>query len=305
MDDLAPWLDDERLPRVITAAGALDRGISRDAIFRAKRSGRWTQVLPRTYLTVPSASDHDRVAAALAYAGAGAALSGAAALWSLGVRRVTVPREILVIVPTGNCSRSSGWVRVRRSVRPLAYELAPGPRCVEVARAAGDLAVTMASLDDVRTLVARVVQHRHCTVAELAQALRDGPMRGSKHFRQALLEVGAGAASAPEARAAKILVAAGVTGWQQNVVLHLPDGSTRIVDFYWPDLRAVLEIDSVEWHFEASDWSATWDRHLDLSTFGYSVVHRPPSALRDPAKFVRGVQAWLVGREADLRRGIG
>ena len=40
------------------------------------------------------------------------------------------------------------------------------------------------------------------------------------------------------------------------------------------------------------------DRHLVLTTLGYSVVHRPPSALADPATFVRDVSAWLTGRAA-------
>ena len=36
------------------------------------------------------------------------------------------------------------------------------------------------------------------------------------------------------------------------------------------------------------------DRHLALESLGYSVVHRPPSALADPARFAGGHQN-LVG----------
>jgi very-short-patch-repair endonuclease len=79
----------------------------------------------------------------------------------------------------------------------------------------------------------------------------------------------------------------------------------RYIDFYWPKLRACLEIDSVEYHFRREDWAKTWDRHLDLSMFGYAVIHRPPSALWQPEKFVRDVRAWLAARAADLRRGLG
>ncbi len=242
--------------------------------------------------------------AAVSYAGDGAALSGAAALVAAGVRRVVMPSHVLVVVPPDNCARSTSWVQVRRTVRPFVAEPWWRPRRVEIARATSDLAVTMRRLDDVRTLVARVVQDGHCTIPELGAELDAGPRRGSKHLRQALLEVGWGAASAPEAQAAVILREAGITGFQPNAELSLPDGSVRSVDFYWPKLRACLEIDSVEWHYEVDDWTGTWDRHLDLSKIGYSVIHRPPSALKDKERFVCDIRTWLAGREADLRRGL-
>lgn len=304
-DELPAWLDRGRLPRVIGREAVLERGMSAQAVDRRVMTGRWRRVLPRTYLTTDTFTNNDRVVAALTFAGRGAALSGAAALWASDVKRIPFPRRVLVIVPPDNCAASNRWVHVRRSVQPLAYELAPGPRRVELARATADLAVTMRSLDDVRTLVARVVQHGHCTLDELERALAAGPMRGRKFLREALAEVGHGAASAPEARAAHILTDHGITGWLPNQTLVLPGGREREVDFYWPRLRAVLEIDSVEWHYEVEEWSGTWDRHLNLSTYGYSVVHRPPSALRNPTRFATEVEAWLAGREADLRRGLG
>ncbi len=261
-------------------------------------------MLPRTYLTVDTFTDLDRLSAALTFAGPDAALSGAAALVASEVRRIAVPRRILVVVPPSNATKSVATVLVRRSTRPVAIEQWYGPRRVEPARAAADLAVTMGRIDDVRTVVARVVQDGHCTIEELAAELARGPRRGSANLRRALEEIGWGAASAPEARAARILHRAGIANFVQNVRLTLPDGSVRVVDFYWPELRACLEIDSVEWHFSRAEWTGTWDRHLDLAKFGYSVIHRPPSALHDEARFVRDVGEWLAGREADLRRGL-
>jgi hypothetical protein len=292
------------LPRIISRAEAIARGYSTRAIEHRLATGIWRRILPRTYLTSDTLGDLDRLYAALAFAGDGAALSGAAALYASQVRRVAVPPRILVLVPTSNCAASTAWVQVRRSARPLEIVQWTGPRRVEPARAAADLAVTMKRLDDVRTLVARVVQDGHCTVAQLAAELETGPRRGSKHLPHALAEVGYGAASAPEAQAARILRAAGISGFVQNAELRLPDGSARVMDFYWPALRACLEIDSVEFHFARDDWSNTWDRHLGLAKFGYSVIHRPPSALRDSARFVRDVTDWLAGREAELRRGL-
>jgi hypothetical protein len=261
-------------------------------------------VLPRTYLTADNYTDTDRLYAAVAFAGRGAALSGAAGLRAAQVKGIAVPARILVLVPPSTATRSVPEVLVRRTSRDIVVQRWYGPPRVEPARAAADLAVTMRRIDDVRALVARVVQGGHCTLAELGVELESGPRRGSAHLRQALREIGWGAESAPEARAAQLLRRSGITGFMQNAKLRLPDGSFRRVDFYWPKLRACLEIDSFEYHFEADDWRGTWDRHLDLSKFGYSVIHRPPSALLDEAGFVRDVAAWLAGREADLRRGL-
>jgi hypothetical protein len=299
-----PIWDPDALPRVLGRAEALERGFSRRAVEHRLATGRWRRILPRTYLTADELRPYDRLYAALSFAGDAAALSGAAALYASEVRRIAFPDHVLVLVPPANATRTVAWVQVRRSARPVAIEQWYGPRRVEIARAAADLAVTMRRLDDVRTVVARVVQHRHCTIEELAAELESGPRRGSKHLRQALTEAGWGAASAPEAKAARILRRAGLRDFVQNAELRLPDGSIRVVDFYWSRLRACLEIDSVEWHFERDDWAGTWDRHLDLSKFGYSVIHRPPSALDDERRFIGDVTDWLAGREADLRRGL-
>lgn len=293
------------LPRVIGRADAIARGFSPRAIEHRLATGVWRRILPRTYLTSDALGELDRLYAALVFAGDGAALSGAAALHASQVRRIAVPPRVLVLVPPSNCAKSIEWVQIRRSERRLEFVQWTGPRRVVPARAAADLAVTMRRLDDVRTLVARVVQDQHCTIAQLTTELETGPRRGSKHLRQALAEVGVGAASAPEAEAARILRVAGISDFVQNAELRLPDGSRRVVDFYWPALRACLEIDSAEFHFARAEWAATWDRHLYLVKFGYSVIHRPPSALRDPARFVRDVCDWLAGREAELRRGLG
>ncbi|HEV7203952.1 MAG TPA: hypothetical protein VGN18_05040 [Jatrophihabitans sp.] len=301
---LDPFPDPDALPRVIGRADALRRGFSRHAIDHRLSTGQWDRVLPRTYFTGETMSDLDRCRAALAFAGSGAALSGTAALWAAQVRRVPCPQRVLILVPPSNRTRSRDWVQVRCTFRPITVARWSGPRRVEPARATADACLALRRLDDVRTLVARVVQDGGCRLDELAGELEAGPRRGSAFLRQALAEVGWGAASAPEAEAATILRRAGLTGFEQNATLVLPDGSTRVVDFYWPGLRACLEIDSVEWHFDQRDWAGTWDRHLDLTTFGYSVIHRPPSALRDRARFVSDVRAWLGGRERDLRRGL-
>jgi very-short-patch-repair endonuclease len=221
------------------------------------------------------------------------------------VPRIAQPSAVLVLVPPHNRVRSTAWVTVRRTFRPVNLETWIGPRRADVARATADYALSLVRISDVRTVVARVVRDQYCTVDELRTQLESGPRRGSALLRQALDEVSVGAASAPEAEAARVLRRAGLTGFEQNVPILLPDGTTFVADFLWPHVRAILEIDSREFHLDPADWEHTLQRHLRLTTHGYSVVHRPPSALRDERGFAREIAAWLRGREADLRRGVG
>jgi very-short-patch-repair endonuclease len=305
MDDwdprFAPFVDTDLLPRVVSRADALRRGLSRYAIDRRLASGRWRRVLPRTYLTTQTMTWLDRVNAALIFAGDGALISGEAALALAGMRGPARPSTVLVLVPPSNRVDSSAWVRIRRTSRPMGADLVPGPARVEVARAVADHALASRRLDDVRALVTRAVRERRCTVADLARELEAGPRRGSAFLRQAIDETSGGAWSAPEARAASVLRRARVPRFEQNAVIPLPGGGHFVADFLWRRLRAVLEIDSREHHFEPADWRATMDRHLALETLGYSVVHRPPSAaFVDPRGFAADISAWLTARAAAL-----
>jgi len=290
---------------VLTRARARSLGYTDRAITRAVESGRWRSLLPRTFFTGHDLTARDRCEAAVQFAGDGAALSGASALQIAGVSGVRSTPRLLILVPPGNRARSRAFVHVRETRRSFRIHYGPGPRHVEPARACADLALATRCLDDARGLLAKVVQGGWATVGELAVELEAGPRQGSALFRQALAEIGYGAASAPEAHAATLLRRAGITDFVQNVVLDVAPGVRWIADLYWERLRAILEIDSVQYHFGGADWTRTMDRDLSLTTHGYSVIHRPPSALRDGTCFVAEVRAWLRGRELELRRGIG
>lgn len=133
----------EPLPRVITRAEAIARGLSTHAVDRRVAAGRWRRVLPRTYVTTDTMTERDRYAAALAFAGRGAALSGAAALRVSQIGRIAHPGRALVLVPPANRTQSSGWVHVRRTFRPIEFEPRPGLRRVAAPRAVADHALTL------------------------------------------------------------------------------------------------------------------------------------------------------------------
>jgi very-short-patch-repair endonuclease len=301
LDDLAPLLDPTALPRVIGRAGLAHLGFSRRALEYRLATGRWRRILPRTYLTSDTLTWPDRLAGALIFAGDGAILSGAAALVDTGLRCITRPTSILVLVPVTRRVSATGWVRISRTGRLPDRELAPGPARAPTPRAVADLAREFARLDDVRALVTEVVRRQRCQPDELAVELAEGPRRGSANLRRAIDEVHQHAWSAPEARTATLLRRAKVPPFEQNARIDLPSGVWLIADFLWRELRAVLEVDSIEHHFTPADLDATTARHLLLETHGYSVVHRSPAAInRDPAGFVRGVAQWLDSRRRVL-----
>jgi very-short-patch-repair endonuclease len=158
-------------------------------------------------------------------------------------------------------------------------------------------------LNDVRALVAEAVRREHCTVADLVAELAAGPRRGSANLRLAVEEVSGGAWSAPEALAARLLRAAKVPRFRQNVTLRLPGGGHLYLDFLWTRLRAVLEIDSDEHHGLPADADATDERHLTLESLGLSVAHRRPSFIaRHPQRFTDGIATWLAARARELGR---
>jgi very-short-patch-repair endonuclease len=297
MDTSSPLPDPTKPPRVISRGRAHDLGFTDEAIDHRLATGRWQRILPHTLLTSDTLTSADRLTAAVVFAGEGALLSGDAALADLGLRSVRRPDTVLVLVPAGRQPRSVGWVQVRPSARPMRRALVPGPPRVEVARAVADASIGRRRQDDVRALVADAVRRGFCTIDDLADEVRHGPRRGSAFLREAVDEVGGGAWSAPEARAAKLLRAARVPKFEQNVTIFLPDGSEYIADFLWKDLRAILEIDSDAHHALAGDADGTSDKHIALETMNYSVVHRTPRlVVKRPEVFVRGIAAWLDAR---------
>lgn len=80
LDAVCPLHDPTAVPRVLSRTEALRRGFTRREIERRLSSGKWRRMLPRTYFTGGDLSEFDRAVAALAFAGDGALLSGAAAL---------------------------------------------------------------------------------------------------------------------------------------------------------------------------------------------------------------------------------
>jgi very-short-patch-repair endonuclease len=290
LDEVMPLVLPEEA-RLLTRADAL-RDVGPAAVRYRCRSGQWVRLAPAIYLTTPPVTWLDRLHSAHLHAGSGCAISGAAALVEYGFR-VGRPGAVLVLVACDIAVRSQPGIRIRRTTRLPAARRCRGLPLAPVARAVADHVVGLRHLDQVQAIVAHAVQRKLCTVADLAVELDAGPRRGSRLFREALRDVGFGANSVPEARAGRLLRAAGVTGFVQNAEVRVGD-RRLLADFLWPELRAVLEIDSTEFHLTPEDHDATLARDQLLQAAGYIVLHVKPSQLRDAEAFVALIRAWLV-----------
>jgi very-short-patch-repair endonuclease len=80
--------------------------------------------------------------------------------------------------------------------------------------------------------------------------LNSGRATAARFLREALGDLGYGAWSAPEARAGRSLRAGGLGPFEQNAAVIGADGQVYFVDFLWRELRAILEVDSREHHFD-------------------------------------------------------
>ncbi len=302
---------DVDLPRVLTAPAAATLGVTESKIATAVRRGRWRRLASCVVLTRPDDPLRDDWAmAGLWLGGAAAALSGWDAIALRGVvahRTLTGP--VLVLTDHGRV-RQVGGVHLRPTRRRYACwqtsvddPTLPGARVVGPARAVADAAIGCRDLDRVRAAVASTVQRQVCTVQDLTEELARGPRNGSALLRQALGEAMDGSRSVAEARAARRLHRAGLGPFQQNAPVNRPTGEPAyLADFLWPAAKAVLEIDSREFHFSERDWKATMRRHNDLTSWGYSVTHYPPSAIDGPG-WPGEVRKWLFARQRDLAVG--
>jgi very-short-patch-repair endonuclease len=296
LDDVVPLLDPTALPRVLTLREAASLGHPFHVVRRQVRRGRWLRLAPGVYCTTPPATLIDHLTAATKHGGAGAVVSGTAAVHAYGLRSAPRPERELVLVPASCGARSCGRIVVRRTANLPSRAARPGPALAPVARAVVDHARTLTRLGDVRAVIAETVQRELTNVDQLWAEVEIGGRNGRALVRQAVLEVTAGSQSAPEAKAAGLLTAAGLGPFEQNALL-IVGGRNYYPDFLWRAARAILEVDSFEHHFRRDDWQRTLDRHFVLEAAGYSVIHVPPSTLDHGAQFVARIRIWLQGRD--------
>ena len=208
-------------------------------------------------------------------------------------------REVLeaidVLVPAGRQRCDTGFVRLHRTRRMPSQIMSSGPvRFVLVARAVADTARLLAEVRDVRAVVADAVQRGRCTVAELGEELRDGPVKGSARFRSVLGEVAEGIRSSAEGDLRDLIRAARLPTPLYNAALYVDGTFLARPDAWWPEAGVAVEVDSYEWHLSPAQWDRTRARHDLMGSAGIISLHFSPRQIRrERAEVVRLIEDAL------------
>jgi hypothetical protein len=158
----------------------------------------------------------------------------------------------------------------------------------------------------VRAVVADAVQSGRCTLRLLTKELEHGPRRNSRLLRQAIGEVSHGVRSVVEAELRDLIMRARLPMPMFNARVFDGDEFIGKPDAWWPDAGVAAEVDSREWHLNASDWERTVRRHTAMTEHGILVLHFTPSMIRcEPAKVAaqirKGLEAGLTRAHQGLR----
>jgi hypothetical protein len=293
---------------VITRSQAVACGVTKHALqYRIRHGEPWQVLLPGIYLThTGTATSLERMTAALVYAGPGSAITGPAALI---LHRVRAPQVnvVHVLIPHGRKRRGLDFVQVSRTVRMPGSLLSLGEiNYVPLARAVADTVCRMQDIGEVRAVVADGVQRRKVTVAQLAEELAFGPVRGSARFRQVLAEVGDGVRSAAEGDLRSLIKRERLPDPMYNPRLYAGDNFVASPDAWWPDAGVAVEIESRQWHLSPVDWENTLARDARMSACGIIVLHFPPRRLHTEPRGVAGeirsaLEAGRLRGQLDIR----
>ncbi|KQY03390.1 hypothetical protein ASD37_25390 [Mycobacterium sp. Root135] len=251
---------------VITLGHARDAGMSNDAVNRLVRAGRWRRCTPGVYFAEDHRfTDAARVRAGVWSYGVEATASGLTAAWWLDMTKfapeiveVTVARDRRLAHRAGTRLRRRDLVSVdvveRRGLRVTAPDLT-------VVEAASRLGGGARVLDS-------ALQRRQSELPRLWRAhLRNKGRHGAPRSRQLLRAASNGARSEAERLFARLLDAAGITGWKAN---HGVAGYD--VDFAFIGPKVAVEIDGLAFHSDADDFHRDRKRQNAIALAGWQVL---------------------------------
>jgi hypothetical protein len=224
-------------------------------------------------------------------------ITGAAALRSHHIR-CELTEIVDVLVPAGRQRRDTNFVRLHRTSRMPARIWEAGPVGYAMpARAVADAVRGMASLRDVRVVVADAVQRDKSTIKTLAAELGEGPVKGSALFREALADVADGVRSAAEGDLRDLLARSRLPMPLFNASLYDENGKfVARPDAWWPKLGIAVEVDSREWHTSPEDHAKTLARGRRMARHQIVVLRFTPRQIRSqPAEVINDIKAALDG----------
>jgi hypothetical protein len=293
----------EQQSSVVSRGQLLALGMSDRAMqYRVRRGGPWQTLLPGVYLAangIPSVPQKEL--AAMLYAGPRSIITGPMALLHHGIGSGSPVDVIDVLVPAGRQRLSTGFVRLHRTVRmPIRVSSLGSVRLAPVPRAVADTVRQLTEVREVRAVVADAVQLGRCTVGQLAEELRIGPVKGSAVFRAVLGEVADGIRSTAEGDLRDLIQTTRLPMPLFNPSLYDGDAFLGKPDAWWPDAGVAGEVDSRAWHLSPEDWDRTRRRHDRMAAAGIILLHFSPREVRrEPATVAQMITGAL---ERGLRR---
>jgi hypothetical protein len=265
--------------------------------FRTRPNGPWQRLFPGVVLTNSGVPTHRQLLlAALAYAEGGAVLSGHTALALYGVRSARSAEPVHVLIPHRRRRHSVRGLVIERTKRLPQHRSRDGLPCAPIERAVIDAVRKMTGRNEIRGVIAEVVQRGLATLPQLADELRATQQRGTALPRLVLREVTDGVRSAAEAQARDVIAAANLPRPLWNRDVHDSCGTwLGRPDAIWPDQGVVLEIDSLEWHLSPGSYRRTQARQRRLARAGLIVFPVTPAAVRDnPRAFIEELKITLA-----------
>jgi hypothetical protein len=268
---------------VVRTAELLATGGPGPAIgLRCRPGGPWQRLLPGVVLmSSGEPSRRQRLRAALAYAGEGAAITGldAAGLdHDLGVR---AGEAVHVLIPAARRSTPHGYVVVERTTRMPDLIERDGLNYAPMPRAVVDAARRERDALRLRSLLSGPVRCGACSVAQLCAELDAGNQRGSAAPRAALRAISDGVVSLTEGLARRVARGAALPPPRWNVPLRDVTGSLLgVVDAWWDDVALAWEVGSHHFRLGLAEGPPR-QPHPHLTSAGVLVVRTPPGVRRD------------------------
>lgn len=272
----------------------IELGMGDVQISRLRKAGRLHRVLPGVYASVPTPlTAEQQLIAVRLYCGQDALVAGSTALQRHGFRYVPDDDQVDVLVRPTCRRRSTGWVRLHRTVRPDESPIEHGLFAIcSIPRAIADYARWRRDLPSLRAVTAEAVQAGLCSVAQLRQELADGEVQYRRSLERVVEELEAGVRSAPEAELRDLVCTSAVLPVGSfNHDVHLDGHWLFTPDLWYTDAQLAVEVDSREFHAHPVGWQHTLDRHNSVEQHGIAVIHLTPTRLRrNPQASLRTIE---------------
>lgn len=274
------------------------RGTSVGRIRRAVASGKWQEPAPGVVVGHGGPlSRRQRWQVALCHAGTGGCLSHRSALLVLGCRIEELPPArraagvrggyekphegglVEVSVPHGRHLRSSGFVVVHQTRRPLLPVLVDGLPITPAARSAVDVAVTCSQRSDVDHVVSHVLQRGLADVESLVEETYALGRRATSWLRAAVQDAARGMRSVGESELRRVIHGSGLPEPEWNAPVETRFG-TYFVDALWRELGVGAEADGAAFHLSAEDWGRDLLRQNAVQEVGIRLIRFPVRRMR-------------------------